>query len=100
MFITSKFKTAALSCSALALVLTACSGADNTAPDTAEMLPPPAVNPQIWPKLESPVGIDAAIEKRIDGIIAKMTLRQKIGQVIQADIGSIKPATLRLVKPA
>ena len=94
MFITSKFKTAALSCSALALVLTACSGADNTAPDTAEMLPPPAVNPQIWPKLESPVGIDAAIEKRIDGIIAKMTLRQKIGQVIQADIGSIKPEDL------
>jgi len=90
----SNIKTAALSCSALALVLTACSGADSAKTDEAALLPPPAVNPHIWPKLESPVGIDAAIEKRIDGIIAQMTLRQKIGQVIQGDIGSIKPEDL------
>ncbi len=53
------------------------------------------VTPALWPALTSPVGIDSAIEARIDEIMAAMTTRHKVGQVIQADIGSIGPDDLR-----
>lgn len=48
-----------------------------------------------WPKL-APAGIvDAATEKQIDGIMASMTLEEKVGQTIQADINFIKPDDLK-----
>ena len=53
------------------------------------------VNPEIWPKVESPVGLNPEIEQRITDIMSKMTLRHKVGQIIQADIGSITPEDLR-----
>ncbi|TWT67769.1 glycoside hydrolase family 3 protein [Crateriforma conspicua] len=53
------------------------------------------VHPQIWPESESPVGLDPKIESRITKLISQMTLRQKVGQVIQADIGSIQPDDLK-----
>lgn len=56
---------------------------------------PGAVDPANWPKVESPVGLDAAMESRISNIMAKMTLRHKVGQVIQADIGSITPEDVK-----
>ena len=56
---------------------------------------PGSVDPSIWPKAKSPVGLDAAIEARITELISKMELRHKVGQVIQADIGSITPEDLK-----
>lgn len=56
---------------------------------------PGSVDPSIWPKVESPVGLDAAMEARITDIMSKMTLRHKVGQIIQADIGSITPEDLK-----
>lgn len=53
------------------------------------------IHPEIWPKTSSPIAVDAELEKRIDGLLSKMTLRQKVGQIIQADIGSIKPEDLK-----
>ena len=53
------------------------------------------VHPEIWPKTSGPIAADPALEKRIDGLLAKMTLRQKVGQIIQADIGTIKPEDLK-----
>jgi beta-glucosidase len=53
------------------------------------------IHPDLWPKTSSPIAVDADLEKRIDGLIEKMTLRQKVGQVIQADIGTIKPEDLK-----
>jgi len=83
---------------ALAAGLTAC--ADNQAAVTppaenAEVRAPGSVDPSIWPKVESPVGLDAKMESRITEIMAQMTLRQKVGQIIQADIGSISPNDLK-----
>lgn len=53
-------------------------------------------NPQVWPKAASPEAItDEATESAIDALLARMTLAQKIGQVIQADISAISPADLR-----
>lgn len=52
-------------------------------------------DPANWPAAASPDALtDPATEERIDGLIARMSLEQKVGQLIQADIGSIQPADL------
>ncbi|MFA6220257.1 MAG: glycoside hydrolase family 3 N-terminal domain-containing protein [Erythrobacter sp.] len=48
-----------------------------------------------WPVLSHPVARDPAIEARIAEILSTMTLRQKIGQMTQADIRSITPQDVR-----
>lgn len=53
------------------------------------------VHPEIWPEARSPIGLDEAVEARITELMQRMTLRQKVGQVIQADISSIKPEDLK-----
>lgn len=52
----------------------------------------PLVHPDIWPAAHSPVGRDAATEQRVSTLLAAMSLEEKIGQVIQADIASVTPA--------
>ncbi|MEL7032386.1 MAG: glycoside hydrolase family 3 N-terminal domain-containing protein [Pseudomonadota bacterium] len=54
----------------------------------------PKINPENWPSVETPP-LDPAIEARIDAIMAKMTLEQKVGQVIQADSGSVTPEQVK-----
>ena len=44
-----------------------------------------------WPVVHSRVARDPAIEARIDGLLARMSVEQKVAQVIQADIASITP---------
>jgi beta-glucosidase len=52
-------------------------------------------HPSRWPAAHSPSSItDAATEKRITDLLAKMTLEQKVGQVVQADISTITPEDL------
>ncbi len=48
-----------------------------------------------WPTLHSPTPRDAAMETRIAGIVAGMTLEQKIGQMTQAEIRYITPDEVR-----
>lgn len=52
-------------------------------------------DPSLWPAAASPAAItDARTEAAITQLIARMTVEQKVGQLIQADIGSITPADL------
>lgn len=51
----------------------------------------PTVHPDQWPAVDKPASTDSAIEKRIDSILARMSLDQKVGQTIQGDIGSVTP---------
>jgi beta-glucosidase len=52
-------------------------------------------NPSAWPAAASPTAItDARTEAAITDLMARMTLEEKVGQLIQADIGSITPADL------
>ncbi|HCF25110.1 MULTISPECIES: glycoside hydrolase family 3 protein [unclassified Novosphingobium] len=61
----------------------------------AQAVPAAAMQLELWPTAKSPASLsDAATETRIDALIAGMTLEQKVGQIIQADIGSITPADL------
>lgn len=56
---------------------------------------PTVADPAIWPEATSRGLVDPATERRIDAMIASMSLEEKVGQMIQADIGSIKPEDLR-----
>ena len=47
-----------------------------------------------WPALNTPP-LDPDIETRIDAIMAKMTLEQKVGQVIQADNTTVTPEDVK-----
>lgn len=52
-------------------------------------------HPALWPAAHSPAALsDAATEARIDALLKRMTLEQKVGQTIQADIATISPADL------
>ncbi|WP_447725750.1 glycoside hydrolase family 3 protein [Sphingomonas koreensis] len=48
-----------------------------------------------WPVLHSPTVPDTAMEARIAGIVAGMTLEQKIGQMTQPDIRYVTPDEVR-----
>jgi beta-glucosidase len=48
-----------------------------------------------WPKLHSAIGKDAALEARVEQIVAKMTLAQKVGQMTQPEIKSATPADVK-----
>ena len=43
----------------------------------------------------APLPLDPIIEAQIDEILPKLTLEQKVGQVIQADSGSVTPDEVR-----
>lgn len=52
-------------------------------------------HPELWPAAKSPVSLtDAATERRIDRMIAVMSVEQKVGQLVQADISTITPKDL------
>lgn len=49
-----------------------------------------------WPAAHSPSAItDPATERMITALMARMTIEQKVGQLIQADISTITPADLQ-----
>src|SRR6201987_6551439 len=52
----------------------------------------PVVHPKLWPESKSPIGLDARIEDRIDGLLKRMTVEEKVGQVVQPEWKSISPA--------
>ncbi|HWT13518.1 MAG TPA: exo 1,3/1,4-beta-D-glucan glucohydrolase [Allosphingosinicella sp.] len=75
------------------------SGACTTIPSEAAPQPvaasAPASDDGRWPAVRSRIGRDPAIEARIDQLLARMTLEQKVAQVIQPDIASITPEEYR-----
>ena len=54
--------------------------------------PESTVHPEIWPSPKWPFPTDAATEKRIADLLKRMTVEEKVGQVIQADISAATPA--------
>lgn len=79
----------ALSC---ALVLSACSDHSNS---TATLSDDAKRAAAIWPQLTLPVAQDAAMEQRISAMLAKMTLGQKVAQMIQPEIRDITVDDMR-----
>src|SRR5688572_13168494 len=52
-------------------------------------------NPALWPEAKSQGLIDAKTEARITALLKRMSLEEKVGQMIQADTASVKPEDLR-----
>lgn len=48
-------------------------------------------NPVLWPEVKNPVAVDSAIETRINDLLRRMSVEQKIGQIIQGDLASTTP---------
>ncbi|HET8555387.1 MAG TPA: exo 1,3/1,4-beta-D-glucan glucohydrolase [Rhodanobacteraceae bacterium] len=53
------------------------------------------VHPSQWPQGHWPLPYDAKLEHRVQALMAKMSVPEKVGQVIQADIGSVTPEDVR-----
>jgi beta-glucosidase len=65
---------------------------------TAEV--PPAgsaglAHPELWPAARSRGLVNPETEARITELLARMSIEEKVGQMIQADTGAIKPEDLR-----
>jgi len=71
-----------------ALALGACKGDEPAAA-------PAAADANPWPQVAWPLAEDAALEQRIDDLLATMTVEEKVGQLVQGDIASITPDDVR-----
>ncbi|MEP3226139.1 MAG: exo 1,3/1,4-beta-D-glucan glucohydrolase [Parasphingorhabdus sp.] len=97
-------KPTVLTGSILAITATALMGcavnAETTAPATpaTSAVSKSTINPENWPKSQSPIAVNPVIEQRITALLSKMSLEEKVGQIIQADIGSVTPADVKKYK--
>ncbi len=76
--------------SALLLALAACKGDDKP---QAGAQPQAGASP--WPEVKWPLPEDPALEKRVNDLLASMTIEEKVGQIVQGDISSITPEDVR-----
>lgn len=80
---------------ALAAAFAACGTTVLAAQETAASSEAAIAHPLAWPAASSPAAMtDAQTEAAIGALLARMTIEQKVGQMIQADISSIAPADL------
>ncbi|WP_276039754.1 exo 1,3/1,4-beta-D-glucan glucohydrolase [Sphingomonas sp. GM_Shp_1] len=55
-------------------------------------------HPDLWPKLPLKRQRDAKVEARVEQILSRMSVEDKVGQLIQVDIASITPKDLETYK--
>jgi beta-glucosidase len=53
------------------------------------------IHPEDWPLQQAELRRGADMEQRITDLMARMTLEEKVGQLMQADIGSVTPEQVR-----
>ncbi|WP_246033972.1 glycoside hydrolase family 3 protein [Thalassotalea mangrovi] len=84
---------------ATSTLMVGCNQADNQAVAEQEVPQSKPVamehNIDIWPELNLPVKKDPEIERKISEYLAKMTLEQKVAQMIQPEIRDITVADMR-----
>nr|WP_267126317.1 exo 1,3/1,4-beta-D-glucan glucohydrolase [Xanthomonas sacchari] len=56
---------------------------------------PAAAEASPWPNVTWPLPEDPALEQRLTALIATMTVEEKVGQLVQGDIGSLTPEDVR-----
>jgi beta-glucosidase len=52
-------------------------------------------HPLAWPEARSPVAVSAPTAALVERLLSAMTLEEKVGQLLQADIDSVKPEDVR-----
>lgn len=94
------FPSVACGLTFLALALAGC-GRDAWKPaiDPATGKTAPAAStgivPEHWPQVAWPLPHDAALEARVEALLASMSIEEKVGQIIQGDIDNITPEDVR-----
>lgn len=58
----------------------------------------PLAHPDTWPQLEMRRQRDPKVEARVDSILSRMSIEDKVGQLLQVDIASITPGDLETYK--
>ncbi len=53
------------------------------------------IHPERWPVPGWPLPTDRALERRVDALLATMSVEEKVGQIVQADISTVTPDDLR-----
>ncbi|MGE8224606.1 MAG: glycoside hydrolase family 3 N-terminal domain-containing protein [Stenotrophomonas sp.] len=78
-------------------VLAGCNSGDKAASQaaTADAAYDGTIHPEQWPVVEWPLAEDPALEKRVNDLLATMTLEEKVGQLVQGDLASITPDDVR-----
>lgn len=56
------------------------------------------VHPEIWPQVSLPALDDTAIEPRLNDLLSSLSVEEKVGQIIQADVGSVTAEDVRLYR--
>ena len=56
---------------------------------------PTPVHPEEWPRPASPFRPDAALERKVADLLGRMSIEEKVAQVIQPDINSVTPDDMR-----
>ena len=95
MSLTKQMTAGLLLCSA---VLSGCdSGQDKnlSVSETAEVAQGTAGDISAWPELQPALPVDPALEARIDALMAQMSIEEKVGQMIQAEIKYVTPADVK-----
>jgi beta-glucosidase len=80
---------------AIASLLVPVSGAAQTASQATAATLSSTPTPSIWPASRWPLPPDPALEQRVQALLKRMTLEEKVGQVIQGDIASLTPDDVR-----
>lgn len=77
-------------------MLAGCSKPETTGPEAPSRARAAAgVHPEIWPQVSLPALDDTAIEPRLNALLAALSVEEKVGQIIQADVGSVTPDDVR-----
>ena len=82
----------------IAIVLaTGCKPASAPAADGAAAAKdsPSLAHPDLWPAMSSPIARDEALEARVQALLKTMTVEEKVGQIVQGDLGSVTPEDVR-----
>ena len=80
----------------LAASVSGCSPGEPLQPATPAPTSGPAeVHAGIWPQVTRPAIDDSALQPRLELLLSSLTVEEKVGQIIQADIGSVTPEDVR-----
>ena len=95
----TKFRAAVLAgCAGIASCASPHESADISLPTASEedhTLAAGVANPQIWPAFDYPVPVQQDDEVRITSLLGQMTLEEKVGQLVQADLCCVTPEDVR-----
>jgi beta-glucosidase len=76
-------------------VLAACGSGQRADDEPVTVSTTALINPEIWPEQDPVMIRDAQTEERIADLLGRMTVEEKVGQIMQADITAVTPDQVR-----